>query len=204
VLRTAPNGPLLLGATALLRNDEITRADAAAVVLRLLGGNERVVWYHATFDDLPVHEAPGDPLLPRWLTPMLVLLAGAALGLIAWRGRRLGPLSVEPLPVQVRAVEATQSRGRLYRRVRDQEHAASALRDGTLARLSARLGLPHAAPVDAVVAVLSARTGRPNGELRELLADRPVTDDRELVALAAELTELEEELRVDGTEDGRG
>ena len=38
---------------------------------------------------------------------------------LLWRGRRLGRLVVEPLPVVVQAVESTESRGRLYRRARD-------------------------------------------------------------------------------------
>ena len=56
-----------------------------------------------------------------------------------WRGRRLGPLVVEPLPVVVKAVESTQGRGRLYRRVRDRAHAA-----GILPRPPPRAGSPRA------------------------------------------------------------
>ena len=45
-----------------------------------------------------------------------------------WRGRRFGPLAVEPLPVVVRASEATRGRARLYRRARAYGRATAALR----------------------------------------------------------------------------
>ena len=49
--------------------------------------------------------------------------------LALWRGRRLGPLVAEPLPVVVRAAETTEGRARLYRRARARGRAA-----GTCAR----------------------------------------------------------------------
>ncbi len=58
-----------------------------------------------------------------------------------WRGRRLGPLATEPLPVVVKAIETTRSRGRLYRKSGDRAHAADALRSATRARAATRLRL---------------------------------------------------------------
>ena len=45
----------------------------------------------------------------------LWLLGIAMLAVIWWRGRRLGALASEPLPVTVRSLETTEARGRLYR-----------------------------------------------------------------------------------------
>ncbi|MCB0897186.1 MAG: DUF4350 domain-containing protein, partial [Nocardioidaceae bacterium] len=45
-------GVVLLGAGDALSNDQVLRADDAAVALRLLGGSDRLVWYVPSLDDL--------------------------------------------------------------------------------------------------------------------------------------------------------
>ncbi len=56
--------------------------------------------------------------LPPGFGTALYALGMTALVAALWRGRRFGPLAVEPLPVVVRASEATRGRARLYRRAR--------------------------------------------------------------------------------------
>jgi hypothetical protein len=109
----------VVGADALFTNRWVDEADNAAVALRLLGQRDRLVWYVPDARDV----AAGDTgslaaQLPGGLVPALWLLAASLVATMLWRGRRLGPLVVEPLPVVVKAVESTQGRGRLYRRVR--------------------------------------------------------------------------------------
>ena len=58
-----------------------------------------------------------------------------------WRGRRLGPLAAEPLPVVVRSAETAEGRARLYQDGRSLDRAAATLRAAALTRLSARLRL---------------------------------------------------------------
>jgi hypothetical protein len=111
-----------------------------------------------------------------------------------WRGRRLGPLVVEPLPVTVKAVESTQGRGRLYRHVRDREHAAAILRHATAARLLAHLRLPGSTGTDQLVRAVAATTARDPREVHALLVARPVPHDRALTHLATDLAELEKEV----------
>ena len=95
-----------------------------------------------------------------------------------WRGRRLGPLVVEPLPVVVKAVESTQGRGRLYRRVRDRAHAAEILRAATARRLAARLGCPRGTDAGALVAPVAQRhRPRPARACTTCCSARPVPDD---------------------------
>ncbi|MEZ5097395.1 MAG: DUF4350 domain-containing protein [Nocardioides sp.] len=119
----------LLGAGGLLRNDTVTRADNAAVALRLLGHRPRLVWYVPSASDLGADDGVAlGSLLPRWVRPALWVLLFTTVGLLLWRGRRLGALVTEPLPVTVRSIETTRSRGRLYRKVSDRGHAAAALR----------------------------------------------------------------------------
>ena len=122
-----------------------------------------------------------------------LLLAGIVL---AWaRGRRLGPVVTEPLPVVVRAAESTQGRARLYRRGRSRDHAATALRRRSLRRASVVLGLPRGSTVDVVAPLVAARTGRSGPDVAVLLAGPPPSDDAALVRLADDLDALDQEVR---------
>lgn len=193
----------LLGGASAMSNDTIDEADNAAVMLRLLGSQERVLWYVADETDLAVDDTRADAqglgeLLPDWLVPGLVLLGGALLAAMLWQGRRFGPLVVEPLPVTVRADETETSRGRLYRAARDQQHAADALRAHTRARWRARLGVSPVVGDDELVDLLLRHltATRPErrftrDELHALVHDGPVADDRGLTRLAAGLAALD-------------
>ena len=64
---------MLFGADQALTNDQILRADNAAVALRLLGQDERLVWYVPSLDDLVGDDGVSlQSLLPRWIRPALV------------------------------------------------------------------------------------------------------------------------------------
>lgn len=194
---------VLLGSTTAASNDQITQGSNAAVMLRVLGHSNRVVWYVPTREDVPADDDSGlGSVLPPWLGPVLALGGVAFLGLVLWRGRRFGRLVPEPLPVVVRAVETTESRGRLYRRARDASRAAATLQLATRTRLADYLGLPRPSPSisargadQALVAAVSAVTGRPIGDVGALLLGPPPNQDDHLVALATELAALEKEVR---------
>jgi hypothetical protein len=113
-----------------------------------------------------------------------------------WRGRRLGPLAVEPLPVAVRAIETTHGRGRLYRRSGDRAHAAQALRQAGRTSAEHHLRLP-ASGTDVLVREVARRTGRAEHDVARLLAEQapaPRSDD-ELTRLASDLAQLDREVR---------
>ena len=59
-----------------------------------------------------------------------------------WRGRRLGPIMTEPLPVTVRAAETVEGHGRLYHRLNARDRAANALRAGSSAGSAGRTATP--------------------------------------------------------------
>jgi hypothetical protein len=184
-----------VAATAVFTNEHVAEADNAAVALRLLGQHDRLVWYVP--DSRDVAAGDGGSLrsqLPRGLVPALWLLALAVLATMLWRGRRLGPLVVEPLPVVVKAVESTQGRGRLYRRVRDRGHAAQILRDATGRRLAARLRLPRTTGIEQLALAVAQAAGRAPADVRELLDTAPVPDDTALTRLASALAALEKEV----------
>lgn len=184
----------VVGSQTGFANGAITEEDNAAIALRLLGGSPRLVWYQPGVADLASDDEPGAEggLLPAWFLPVLALLAVGLVVLALVRGRRLGRLVREPLPVLVRAIETTESRGRLYHRARDRPRAAAVLRLATLDRLRTRLGLRRGDPVDVVARATSAATGRPVSEVLDLVAGPDPTDDAALVRLAQDLTALEE------------
>jgi len=188
----------LFGADEALTNDQVLRADNAAVAMRLLGQDDRLVWYVPSIDDLVGGDGVSlESLLPQWVRPGLALGLVVLIALVLWRARRLGPLATEPLPVVVRAVETTRSLGRLYRRSGDRAHAASSLRRAARARLAERLRLGSGAAPDAVVREVARRTGRSQDEVAALLGlvgDVP-SSDRDLIALAKELAALDREVR---------
>lgn len=186
----------LVGAAELFANGQITEGDDAAVALRLLGRHDHLVWYVADIADVPPGDAgPLRAILPPWLGSASILVGLALVAVMLWRGRRLGPLVVEPLPVTVKAVESTVGRGRLYSRVRDRDHAARNLRAATAGRLAEHLRLPVGTSLDQLVPVVAMRVDRPPTEVRHLLDAGPVADDAALTLLAQQLTELEREVR---------
>ncbi|WIB76325.1 DUF4350 domain-containing protein [Curtobacterium sp. MCPF17_002] len=192
LVRTAtPGGDVtLVGTTSAFRNDTITTAGNAALALGLLGGDDSLTWYTPT---------PGTPdaaptlgsLAPPWVPSALALLALVAVAAGVWRGRRLGPLVVEQMPVVVRAAETTEGRARLAARTRDRTHALDTLRVAALRRIGRRLGLPRSAHVDEVVRAAARATGIPDARVGAVLVGGTTPDHRALVAGAAALDDLE-------------
>lgn len=191
---------MLLGAGQVLQNDQILSGDNAAVALRLLGERDRLVWYVPSLADLTAGDGVTlGSLVPDIVRPGLWILALSVIGLILWRGRRLGPLATEPLPVSIKAIETTHSRGRIYRKANDRGHAAGVLRAAALRRLTEQLHLPAATAQqpETLLEAVARRLGRPVDELRPLLDPRtpPPASDKALIALANDLAELDREVR---------
>lgn len=197
VLVDGPGNLVLLGADQALTNDQVLRADNAALALRLLGQDDRLVWYVPALTDLTGDDGvSAGALVPRWIGPALFLLTLVVGSLMLWRGRRLGRLAVEPLPVVVTAAETVRSQGRLYRHGGDRAHAARALRAATRTRLGERLALGADVPPDELVRAVAVRSHRPAPELHALLSPDAAAParDKDLIALATTLAALEEEV----------
>jgi hypothetical protein len=187
----------LLTSPSSISNRHVLEEDNAALALRLLGQEPHLVWYVADPADLAAGEGFSiGALLPPWLGPAAILLVVAVLTLMLWRGRRLGPLVTEPLPVVVRAIESTQSRGRIYRRTNDRAHASGILLEATRRRLAETLGLPPRPRPEALADAAAARAGRDPAEVRALLATAPtsVTTNARLADLGRRLVQLENEV----------
>jgi hypothetical protein len=185
----------VLGGGEPLSNDGLAREGNAALALRLLGGQPRLVWYLPSLSEALEGERRSlGELVPDGVRYGLLQLAAAVVVLALWRVRRLGPVVAEPLPVLVRARETVEGRARLYRRARARDVAADALRAAARARLLARLGLPPAAEPLTVAESVAGRTGRSPAAVAALLYGAAPGDDAALVRLATELDTLEREL----------
>jgi len=172
-------------------NARVLEAGNAALALRVLGAHETLVWLTPS-PRLMAAEADGNPASrSTWL---VVLLALGAL-LVWWRGRRLGPLVAEPLPVVVPSDEVTIGRARLYRRARAAPHAAALLRAGTIDRIASSIGLaPHSDP-DQVVGAVARAARRDPHEVRALLYGPAPTTTAALADLTTALDQLAREVR---------
>lgn len=181
----------LLGAGSVVQNGLIGREGNAALALGLAGEHPTLVWYVAGTADVVGGQTPLSELYPGWVNPIAWLALTVGLAAALWRGRRLGPVVIENLPVVVRTTETMEGRARLYAREGSRLRALDALRVGTLRRLAEGLALGSAAGVEDIIAAVAGITGRSPGDLRALLLDREPRDDGELVRLSDALTELE-------------
>lgn len=181
----------ILGTSSALTNQGIVDDDNAALALTLLGDSSTLVWYLPSLDDLPKGSGTLASLTPGWVTPGIALLAAAAIAAGVWRGRRLGPLVVERLPVVVRSTETTEGRARLYERSSARAHAIDQIRIGTIGRLQRMTGLSRSSTVDEVVFRVAGLIGAHPAEVRRTLVDALPADDRQLVALSDALLALE-------------
>lgn len=186
----------VLGAPEPLTNEWLAEEGNAALAMRLLGKQERLVWYLPTASDpsLEIEKKPLSELIPAGWS-FAALQAGIAVVLLAlWRARRLGPVVTEPIPVVVRAAETTEGRARLYRKAKAAAHAGETLREAARARLRPLLGLTRDAEPAALVESVAARTGRAPAEIGGLLYGHPPADDAALVRLADGLDVVEREV----------
>ncbi|NAZ88670.1 DUF4350 domain-containing protein, partial [Kineococcus indalonis] len=193
-------GPLVvLGAPDPLTNRHAAQDGNAALALRALGASPTLLWYLPDPLDTGAAGVPLSALAPRWVVPGGTLLLVAALVAVLWRGRRLGPLVTEPLPVVVRAAETVEGHGRLYAAAGARGRAAEALRAAALRRLRLLVRLDATAGPGDVADQVAWLTGAPAGRVLELLDGPEPADDPALVRLAADLDALERRVRSRGT-----
>jgi hypothetical protein len=134
VLERAGRTITLLADATLPMNGNLIDYGNAALVFRALGKHPTLVWYlgnpldtstltysdgRGTGSNPGGHAAePSADFLPPGTGTALYALAIAVLIAAIWRGRRMGPLVAEALPVVVPSSETTRGRARLYRRAR--------------------------------------------------------------------------------------
>jgi hypothetical protein len=186
---------VVVGATDFATNGNILGADNAQLALWLYGSTPQLLWYQPDPNDVVYHEPPGSEveLAPDWFAPVMVLLGFAVVALMIARGVRFGPLSKEPMPVVVSALETTRIRGRLYRGAGDIAHSAELLRAAAVRRLARRVGLPGNA--DGVL--VAARLSNAHPTATALLTGPLPTTADEAVRWLHDLRRLEDEVADD-------
>ena len=185
----------VVGTADFMTNAGLLKQGNAALAMNLAGAQPRVIWYAPQRTE---GESSGGAslfdLIPDHVTWIVWQLCLTVLLLALWKGRRIGPLVAEQLPVVVRASETVEGRGRLYRSRRASDRAADALRTATLQRLLPRLGLgPNADPA-AVVQTVAQRSRQDPEAVRHTLFGPPPATDTDLVNLAHALDNIERQV----------
>ncbi len=211
---------VLLGSPDFLHNERLDQQGNASLALQLLGSRPHLVWYLPSLTDPSATSDDGSPddndtngggngeeasgeesdfldLIPSgWLWATLQLTLAAVLAAI-WRGRRLGPLVLERLPVSIRASESAEGRADLYRKANARDRAAESLRAAARTRIARLTGVTarEAHTSDVLLPAVSARTTTTGDDLSTLLFGPAPADDAALVLLADHLDALEREVR---------
>lgn len=185
----------VVGNDEFMTNSGLLQEGNAALAMNLAGTDPRMIWFAPQSSD---GESKGSgsiydaiPVRVAWIVGQLVL---AVLLFALWKGRRLGPLVAERMPVVVRASETVEGRGRLYRSRRARDRAADALRTAALQRMRPRLGLSHSADPPTVAQAVADHCGiHPQAVAHTLFGPPPATDE-DLVSLARELDNIERQV----------
>lgn len=185
----------VVGTADFMTNAGLLKEGNAALAMNLAGARPRVIWYTPKRIE---GESDGATsimdLIPArvgWIVLQLCLVVAAV---ALWRGRRIGPLVAEDLPVIVRASETVEGRGRLYRSRRARDRAASALRTAALRRMLPRLGLGTQSVQSAVVDTVAHRVRSEPSTVEYALFGPPPSDDAELVNLSRLLDDIERQV----------
>lgn len=185
-----------LASAELAQNDALAEHGHAALVFRALGAHETLLWYlPPDLEAAGANSGESTPLLPPGLWAIGAVLAAAVALLGLAKGRGMGPVVVEVMPVTVPSAETTFGRGRLYRRSGARDHSAAALRAGSISRLAASLGLPRSANREAVIDAVVRTSGRSREDVTATLYGPPPPDDGSLLHLSTTLDALEKEVR---------
>ena len=185
----------VVGSTEFMTNGGLLRAGNAALAMNLAGRHPRLVWYAPQrLEGQSSSSATIYDLIPDNVAWVVLQLALTVLLVAVWKGRRIGPLVAEQLPVVVRASETVEGRGRLYRSRRARDRAAQALRTATLQRISPRLGLSADTPTHTVVTAVAQRSGMGPDTLQHILFGPPPNTDTDLTQLARALDDIERQV----------
>ncbi len=202
--------PITLLANATLpMNEHLTEFGNAALVFRTLGKHPNLVWYLGNpYDSSTLtyvgsagpgsgtggqDVSPSDVLPPGTGDAVYALVLAILLAAI-WRGRSMGPLVTENLPVIVPSSETTRGRARLYRRARAYGRAAASLRGASAERMGRRLGMPRGGDGPSLVRAVARATGRDPIAIERLIFGPPPADERAMMILVQELDTLERQV----------
>ncbi|QCH22107.1 DUF4350 domain-containing protein [Mycobacteroides salmoniphilum] len=187
----------VLGDDTPLTNVQLAKQGNAALAMNLAGRSSHLVWYVPERPKIGTSAQPKSmaDLIPDQVSMAIWQLCIVVLLLAIWRGRRLGPVVAEKLPVIVRASETTEGRGRLYRSRRARDLASDSLREAARYRIVRRLGLPVDETPQVITATVAQRIDRNPTEIHHVLFGPVPTDDQQLTNLTQQLDIIERQVR---------
>jgi hypothetical protein len=182
-----------------LSNAGLDEQGNAALALGALGAEERLVYYYPQASDQPWAQQDGRPtnplaFVPEWFGVAFLWLIPLLGAVMLWRGRRLGPLAIERLPVIVPPVETVIGRAGILQRSGARDHAIHSLRTAALLRLARRLGLPPSARAADICNAVAAHTGHAPAHVHWAFITAVPTSDGQLVDIATEISNIESEV----------
>jgi hypothetical protein len=183
-----------LGGADVFLNERLDDGDNAVLAGALLAPTPgtRVVFLQ------PAEPGEGDESLLELISPgvqrAVLQLAVAFLVYALWRARRLGRPVEEPQPVEIAGSELVEAVGQLLQQRRDPGGATLTLQHDIRRALAGRVGLPADAPTTALADAIAARTGVDREAVFAALSAPPAADDRQLVALAAHIDAVRQEV----------
>ena len=193
----SPDGAIIFADWRMLSNAGLYDNGTATLALWSLGQSDTVIWFQPDFQFDPDTDGSLSPVqLPGWAR-MGIVWAVIVTGIwLFYRGRRTGPVIVEPLPAEVPAAETTVGRGRMYAKTKQRRHALATLQQASLARLARLLRLGSQSSPDAILNETAVQLNVARTELQQLYiqpTDEPTT--QQLVAWANQLQDLEHQVR---------
>ncbi|KWX65978.1 DUF4350 domain-containing protein [Mycobacterium sp. NAZ190054] len=186
----------VVGSDQFVMNAGLADEGNAALAMNLTGSHPRMIWYAPQRSESDGSEGAASftDLIPAQVNWMALQLVVAVALLAWWKGRRVGPLVAEQLPVVVRASETVEGRGRLYRSRRTRDVAAESLRTAARQRMLPRLGLTVAASPQDLSQAVAARCGLDSDSVARTLYGPPPATDADLVNLARALDDIERQV----------
>jgi hypothetical protein len=210
VLKSGGRTITLLADATLPMNGNLIDYGNAALVFRALGKHPTLVWYLGNPLDTSTltysdggrtgskpgggSVEPSADFLPPGTGTALYALAIAVLIAAIWRGRRMGPLVTEALPVVVPSSETTRGRARLYRRARAYGRASASLRAAAAERMGRRLGVPRGGDAATLIRAVARATGREPVAVERLVYGPPPDGEHAMMDLVQELDTLERQV----------
>jgi hypothetical protein len=191
VIATLGDGVIVsIGGPGPLLNQNLAVADNAALAVALLAPQTGTT---VAFLEPRLAVAAGENLEDLVGDPVWLLLIQLAVGfsvIALWKARRIGRPVAEPVPVEIAGSELAAARGRLLAGLRNPAAAAAELRADTRRTLARALGIAADTDLTVVATRTAERTGVALDDVEGLLAQRPVTTDADLLAVAAGLADL--------------
>ncbi len=186
----------VLGSPDWLSNRGLAQQGNAALTIGATATHSHVVYLYPGQPASTGEDSGGNllALVPSWFRVLLLWTLPVLLALALWRGRRLGPLAVERLPVIVPPIESVIGRAGLMQRSSSREATLHTLRTAALLRIARSLVLPGTARPPDICTAAAQATGRPVEQVEyALLFAQPRTNPA-LVELSQTIATIESEV----------